>query len=92
MVDHIGKAVFRVVGCLSPGYLKLAYVRDPDGLLVTKKEDGSMIIHIKDDVWIDEVPLELVPQQSRIPNSLITVSVRNRTQVVSVEPANEEEA
>lgn len=88
MPVEYGKGIFRVVGCLTPGFLKLEYVGDGKGPRVTKREDGGITIRCVDEVWVHEVPVEIVPLESRMPNCLVEVSVRNRTEILSVIRAN----
>lgn len=88
MPVEYGKGIFRVVGCLKAGFLELEYVGDGKGPLTTKREDGGITIRCADDVWIHEVPVEVVPFESRMPNCLVEVSVRNRTEILSVIPAD----
>ncbi len=91
MDTHVAKGIFRVIGCVSPGYLKLKYVRhvdDADLRPRAKLKEGVRVISIRDDLWVDEVPIELVPPESRMPNSLIELTVRNRTEIIAVAAAN----
>jgi hypothetical protein len=75
-----GKAHVRVIGCLRPGFLKVEHV------LPTKPPD---VVVIKDDTWIDEVPLRLVPEDLRIANSEFVAVVENRFEVIRIERATQ---
>jgi hypothetical protein len=65
---------------LRPGFLQIEGV--VDGPVPPRT------IVIKDDVWIDEVPVEMVPFDLRTPNSEFIVIARERTKLVGVERAN----
>ena len=77
-MSHIAEGIFRVVGNLTPGFLKVEYVRHceptPEGF-----------ISIRDDLWIDQVPLGLVAFSDRMPNTLLRVTVQDRCEVVRAE-------
>jgi hypothetical protein len=92
MSADIAKGIFRVFGCVTPGYLKVEYVRHSENPKVEKSAfpAGSRIIHIRDDLWVSEVPIELVPPESRMPNSLIELTVRGATQIITVTSYKEE--
>jgi hypothetical protein len=70
---------FRVFGCLRPGFLKVEVQAPPS-------EPGTIVLF---DIWIDELPHELVPEDCRMPNSEFWGLVSDRTTVVqtsSVDP------
>jgi hypothetical protein len=72
----LGRAHVRVIGLLRPGYLKIEHVpqsRPPN------------VVVVKDDAWIDEVPVVLVPEDLRLANSEFIALVENRISVVGVE-------
>jgi len=46
---------------------------------------GGRVITIRDDLWIDRVPVAMVAIKDRIPNTLLRVTVRDRTEVINVE-------
>ena len=84
MTTEYGTGIFRVIGCLRPGFLEVKYVGDGKGPVATRRDDGGVIIRNVDEVWISEVPMDLVPRDSRFPNCLIEVSVRNRSEILDV--------
>ena len=87
MAIEYGKCVFRIVGCLSPGYFEVEYVRAGEGPVVVRPEDAAAEVRRWDEVWIRELPIALVPPECRLPNTLIEVTARARREVVSVSPA-----
>ena len=86
MSPHFAKGIFRVVGNLRPGFLKVEGLGHADPL--PEPADPSIRVYdMRDDLWIDEVPLDMVPMPKRLPNSLLLVTVRDRTIVVDVSAA-----
>jgi len=95
MSAHIAKGIFRVFGCVSPGYLKLTYVRHVDEdekCIYPQPKEIVRVITIRDDLWVDEVPIDLVPPESRMPNSLVELTVRNAREIIAVSSVKNEEA
>ncbi len=86
-MSHIARGIFRVVGQLIEGTLTVEYVRHCDLPVEPPPPPGIKIIRILDDLWIDNVPLELVDINDRLPNTLLRVTVRNQTEVIKVERA-----
>ena len=73
--------------CGVPFFAPIEYVRHCDLPLEPAPSPGGKTIRILDDLWIDKVPLELVEMNDRLPNTLLRVTVRDRTEVVKVERA-----
>ncbi len=88
MAVEYGKCIFRVIGCLSPGYLELEYVGRGEGPVVIRQEDVGMEIRRWDEVWIREIPIEAIPPDCRMPNCLLEITARGRTEVISVLPVS----
>jgi hypothetical protein len=84
-MSHVAQGVFRVVGHLVEGWLTVEYVRHCDELSAVTPPPGGRVISIRDDLWIDRVPVALVAIEDRIPNTLLRVTVRERTEVIHVE-------
>jgi hypothetical protein len=84
-MSHVAQGVFRVVGHLIEGWLTVEYVRHCDELPVVTPPPGDRVIYIRDDLWIDRVPIEMVAIEDRTPNTLLRVTVRERTEVIHVE-------
>lgn len=84
-MSHVAKGVFRVVGHLTEGWLTVEYVRHSDELPEVTPPPGVRVIQIRDDLWIDRVPISLVAIEDRMPNTLLRVTVRDRTEVIHVE-------
>lgn len=82
MSPQFAKGIFRVVGKLPPGFLKVECLRHAEPLSDANAYD------MRDDLWIDEVPLDMVPMAKRLPNSLHLVTVRDRTVVTNVSVAS----
>ena len=76
-MSHTAQSIYRVVGQLTPGFLKVELVRDGE-----PSSEGFVSIR---DSWLDQVPLELVALSDRLPNTLLRVTVQNRYEVVHVE-------
>ena len=86
MSSHFAKGIFRVVGNLRPGFLKVEHVRHLEPL--PQSADPSVPVYdMRDDLWIDEVPLDMVPMPNRLPNSLLLVTVKDATIVTAVAAA-----
>jgi hypothetical protein len=86
-MSHTARGIFRVVGQLSEGTLTVEYVEHCDLPPLPAPLPGGKIFRILDDLWIDNVPLELVDFNDRLPNTLLRITVRDRTEVVKVERA-----
>ena len=84
-VSHIAQGVFRVVGHLTENWLNVEYVRHRIELPTITPPPEGRLISIKDDLWIDRVPIEMVAIEDRMPNTLLRVTVRDRTEVIHVE-------
>jgi hypothetical protein len=84
-MPHLAQGVFRVVGHLIEGWLSVEYVRHCDELPESTPARGQRIISIRDDLWIDAVPVALVDIDDRLPNTLLRVTVKEQTEVVHVE-------
>jgi hypothetical protein len=83
---HFARGIFRIVGNLRPGFLAVEYVSHADP--PPPSTDPSIrVIDLRDDLWIDEVPLDMVPLRARTPNSRLIVTVRDRRTVVNVSNA-----
>ena len=74
-----------MVGHLTDGWLTVEYVRHCDELPKVTPPPGGRVISIRDDLWIDRVPVDLVAIEDRMPNTLLRVTVRERTEVIHVE-------
>lgn len=90
-MEHIARGIFRVVGQLTEGTLTVEYVEYCDLPPEPTPPPGGKVIRILDDLWINKVPLELVDMNDRLPNTLLRVTVRERTEVIKVERAPEAE-
>jgi hypothetical protein len=64
---------FRVLGSLRPGFLKVEALAPP-----SKPRTFTIL-----DVWIDELPYELVPPACRMPNSEFWALVSDRETVIA---------
>jgi hypothetical protein len=84
-MSHVAQGLFRVVGHLAEDWLTVEYVRHCDELPAATPPPGGRVISIRDDLWIDRVPVALVAIEDRIPNTLLRVTVRERTEVIHVE-------
>ena len=84
-MSHFAQGVFRVVGQLAEGWLTVEYVRHCDESPAVTPPPGGRVISIRDDLWIDRVPVEMVAIEDRMPNTLLRVTVRERTEVIHVE-------
>ena len=84
-MSHVAQGVFRVVGHLAEGWLTVEYVRHCDESLAVTPPEGGRVISIRDDLWIDRIPVALVAIEDRIPNTLLRVTVRDRIEVIRVE-------
>jgi hypothetical protein len=87
-MSHTARGIFRVVGLLVEGTLSVEYVRHCDLPRESAPPLGGKTVRLLDDLWIDKVPLELVDINDRLPNTLLMVTVRDRTEVVKVEKAS----
>jgi hypothetical protein len=83
MSPHFAEGVFRVIGHLRPGFLKVECVRHADHL-PPPTDPTVRVYDMRDDLWIDEVPLDMVPIAKRLPNSLLLVTVRDAKIVTNV--------
>jgi hypothetical protein len=83
-MSHVAQGVFRVVGHLVEGWLTVEYVRYCDASPAVTPPPGGRVISIRDDLWIDRVPVAMVSIEDRIPNTLLRVTVRDRTEVIHV--------
>ena len=86
-MNHIAQGVFRVLGPLVEGTLTVEYVRHCGDPPEPIPPAGGKIIGIRDDLWIDSIPVGLVDMNDRLPNTLLKVTVRNQREVVRVERA-----
>jgi hypothetical protein len=84
-MSHVAQGVFRVLGHLAEGWLTVEYVRHCEELPAMTPPPGGRVITIRDDLWIDRVPVAMVAIKDRIPNTLLRVTVRDRTEVINVE-------
>lgn len=83
-MTHVTQGVFQVVGHLVEGWLTVEYVRHCEILAATQPL-GDRVVYIRDDLWIDRVPVSLVAIEDRMPNTLLRITVRDRTEVIFVE-------
>jgi hypothetical protein len=88
MPPELAQGIYRVVGHLVEGWLTVELVRSLTEWPEVKPPPGGTVISIHDDLWIDRVPVSLVEIGDRFPNTLLKVTVRNRTEVIHVERAN----
>ena len=88
MNPEYAQGIYRVVGHLVEGWLTVELVRSLTEWPKVDAPLGCRVIEIHDDLWIDKVPVSLVEIGSRFPNTLLKVTVRNRTEVMHVERAN----
>lgn len=87
-MSDFSQGIFRVVGRLFEEYLSVQYdyVKSCEPFPPTPL--GGKILIIRDDLQIDRVPIEMVLPEDRMPNTLLKITVRDRTVVVKVERAN----
>jgi hypothetical protein len=85
IMSHVAQGVFRVVGHLTEGWLTVEYVLHCDELPTVTPPPGGRVISIRDNLWIDRVPVEMVAIEDRLPNTLLRVTVRERSEVICVE-------
>ncbi len=87
-MSHIVKGVYQVVGHFPEGWLTVK----PIGRINEEPEmtppPGGKIIALWNDLQIDRVPIEMVAFEDRMPNTLLRVTVRDRTAVIHVEREN----
>jgi hypothetical protein len=88
MSDFTAQGIFRVVGHLVEGWLDVEYVKHCDECPEVTPPPGGKVITIRDDLWVGQIPIELVDIDDRLPNTLLKVTVRNRTDVIHVERDN----
>jgi len=84
-MTNIANGVYRVVGHLIDGWLTVEFVRRCDESPEVTPPPGGKVIALWDDLWIDRVPITMVAIEDRIPNTLLRVTVRERTEVIHVE-------
>jgi hypothetical protein len=87
MSQHIAEGIFRVVGHLVEGWLEVQYIRHCDELPTAIPPPRGRVIDIRDDLWVTQIPISLVEVHDRLPNTLLKVAVRNRTEAIHVERA-----
>ena len=83
-MPHVAQGVFRVVGHLTEGWLSVEYVKHCDELPKSTPPRGGRIISIRDDLCVDMIPVALVDLDDRLPNTLLKVTVKDRTEVLHV--------
>ena len=84
-MSHVAQGVFRVVGHHIEGWLAVEYMRHCDEQPELAESRPDKVVSIRDDLWIDSVPIGMVAIEDRLPNTLLRVTVRDRTEVVHVE-------
>jgi hypothetical protein len=82
------QGIYRVVGHLVEGWLTVELVGSCVEYPEVTPPPGGRVVSIRDDLWIDRVPVSLVQIDDRLPNTLLRVTVRDRTEVIYVERAN----
>jgi hypothetical protein len=85
IMPHVAQGIFRVVGQLMEGWLTVDYVRHCVELPVATLSPDTRVISIRDDLWIDQVPIGMVGIEDRMPNTLLKVTVIAKTEVIHVE-------
>ncbi|MDB6055815.1 MAG: hypothetical protein JWN25_3338, partial [Verrucomicrobiales bacterium] len=65
---HVAQGIFRVVGHLVEDSLTVEYVRHCDELSAATPPPGGKSVSIRDDLWIDRVPVAMVAIQDRMPS------------------------